>query len=218
MYITVRKVVYNSNEIMLQRRFWWGFVLPVWRDWKLLNNELYSKDMELEKAVEKIKKLYSERKEIEAWLKAESKEIGDSKRYRKGVSEPFEYRVSGFRASCSDYFFKRYPDFNPVNGSWRGILSKEFLGGKTKAPGLRGEMGIPDHKTSGTTAYIPKEMESWKISLNSDEAFDQVIPFRESNSNNNSNKSSRKRRSGESNQDHQDRLRNMDEGNGGSDY
>lgn len=214
MYVTVRKVIYNSGEVMLQRLYWLAFMVPIWRDWKLLNNDLYYKDEEILKTVNKLKKLYAERKEIELWLKAEQKEIDDSKRYRKGVSESFKYRIK-----AGDYFYTRYPDLAPVDGAWRSIFTAEFLGSKKKAEGLRGEMNIPEHKSSGTTAYIPQDLAPFKIALNADGEFDSVVEFKEPQNQKSKSGSSRKKQSGETDREHQARLRRMDEAkNSGYDY
>lgn len=225
--VKVRKKNLNGDEIMLQRSsmpllmkifvtpvplLWPLFWFDYWRDWKLINNTLYENEQNIARHVAKIEKLLDERKIIKATLKQEKKEIDDSKRYRSGESAPWFMEV-GF----SDWlFFKRYPDLDPPEGSWRKLLDKSVLDDKPKATGIRDRLGIDAHpQSSDVTAYTLDDCKSLKLGGN----FDEVLTFKDNQgksqkSNNGSKRNGnwRKRRQGESPEEHQERLDLADSG------
>lgn len=205
--ILVRKFVNNAKEVMLQKRSY-GFL---WRDWRLLDSRLYAKEQELADCCDQIRKLLNERKEILDWLTAEKKEISDSKKYRLGVSEPYELN----RKDTEKLFPKMLPA-GPVDGRWREVLNPKLLGEKKKPSNLREEMGIPDYKKPNQTAYIPEQLSDYKLAIEFGEEMD-VMPFREPKQQQSS-KSARKKRPGESQEDHQARLNRMDNGEESSEY
>lgn len=229
MLITVRKVVYNNNEIMLQRRTWGFFftfvflcipflgwlalLRPPWRNWKLLNNKLYKIDGKIDKKVNtELQKLLDERVTTEEWLKAEKKEITDSKRYRRGESEPFSYPVK-----VNDYFFfRREPDLFPVDDGWRKMLNPKLFKGSKAAPNsIREKVGAPEHRdSSGISAYMPSDLAPLKIAVEqNNDGLDHVMIFKEPSDK--SSKSDRKRRDGETEREHRERLRKMDRAKSG---
>lgn len=225
--VKVRYKSLNNNEVMLQRSsmpfilkvlvlpiplLWWMFAWDWWRDWQLRNNELYETEHKIAKKVEDIEKLLEKRKRLQATLKQELKEIDDSKRYRRGESEPWLMEVK----LKDRLFFTRYPDLDPPEGSWRKMLDKKFVEDKPKPTGLREKLGASAHPmSSGVTGYVLDESHSIRIGEGDSELpVDSVRVFKEPNKksgSNNGNRNWRKRRQNESPEEHQERLRQADE-------
>ena len=224
--VKVRKKSLNGGEIMLQRScmpfflkvvvmpiplLWPLLMLDWWRDWQLINNDLYRCEHKTAKKLAEVEKHLEERKKLQATLKQELKEIEDSKRFRRGESEPWLMEVK----FLDKLIFKRYPDLDPPEGSWRKMLDKKFVEDKPKPTGLREKMGASPHPmSSGITGYVLEESHTLRIGDGDEMSPDSVRVFREPNkksNSNNGNRNWRKRRQGESPEEHQERLRQADE-------
>jgi hypothetical protein len=187
--VLVRHRNLNGDEIMFQRKVLspWAviFVLPFllgfgyrWKDWKLLNQELYDKEEEIIKCLDKVQKLFQECLEIEQRLKIEKADIDKSTRETRGYSKPF---LAEFKAK--ELPFKNQKWGTRPDGKWRAMLNPKAFKGLQKGPAtsVREKMGLPDGQGYAVrTAYTPEDFKQFKFAIEDSRTdLDGVIAYKE---------------------------------------
>jgi len=195
--VLVRLHMLSGEEVCLQRRIRKYLIFRGWRDWILLNQDVYDIDEKIVKKIEEIEKLLFDRKDAVAFVRDNIKDVNDSYRQTRGYGTPFKmkFKVNKLKIRRKDWT-------HPVDMSWVKSFSNSFLkenglkgggggGGVQKNTGgnrknnsgsresTREKMGLDDIEPRVRSAYIPGEMNNLKFALENMDDFDYVIPFKE---------------------------------------